>query len=382
MVNRIFRLAVGSLAVKRIYGVLESCVLLMIGIGILWFSLSDHYELLMNTKFRPLTLTGAVLVLVLGVATVAGRRKGVGANMFVFAVMGAVVVIGKPYLPAVGSIDQASPEFEAALWEQVDLMRYPRVLLLDLSSRQPSEEASPGNSVTTVGVVKRLEGLTDRTSFALMTTFMYCCLADAVGFGVRVQWDDLDSIKDGQLAIVSGTVYDEEAPMRLPNFRSGRAMVSSVSKSRYLVADQILSYRAEDQLPTMADAISGPRKEGFSQALTAARMWGELAGTDRYTVFVPVDLAIDDMDGLKPGEMSPTALESFVSAHIVRGDYSLKKLVEAGAVSSLSGGVIKVHSVNGETTVNGSRVLLKNRRTRNGVIHFIYPVLTTDASVL
>ena len=159
-------------------------------------------------------------------------------------------------------------------------------------------------------------------------------------------------------------------------------MVSSVSKSRYLVADQILSYRSEDQLPTMADAISGPRKEGFSQALTAARMWGELAGTDRYTVFVPVDLAIDDMDGLKPGEMSPTALESFVSAHIVRGDYPLKKLVEAGTVRSLSGGIIKVHSVNGETTVNGSRVLLKNRRTRNGVIHFIYPVLTTDASAL
>ena len=366
----------------RIYGVLESCILLMIGIGILWFSLSDHYELLMNAKFRPLTLTGAALVLVLGVATVAGRRKGLGANMFVFAVMGAVVVIGKPYLPAAGSIDQASPEFEAALWEQVDLRRYPRVLLLDLSSRQPSEEASPGNSVTTVGVVKRLDELSDRTSFALMTTFMYCCLADAVGFGVRVQWDDLDSIQDGQLAIVSGRVYDEEAPIRLPNFRSGRAMVSSVNKSRYLVADQILSYRPEDQLPTMTDAISGPRKERFGQALTAAGMWGELDGTDRYTVFVPVDLAIDVMDGLKPGEMSPTALESFVSAHIVRGDYSLKKLVEAGTVRSLSGGIIKVHSVNGETTVNGSRVLLKNRRTRNGVIHFIYPVLSTDASAL
>ena len=366
---------------KRIYGVLESCLLVMIGTGILWFSLSDHYELLMNAKFRPLTVTGSALVLLLGVVTVLGRRKGLGANMFVFAVMLAVVVIGKPYLPAAGSIDQTDPGFEAALWEQVDLTRYPRVLLLDLSSRQPSEEASPGKSVTTVGVVKRLEGLTDRTSFALMTTFMYCCLADAVGFGVRVQWDDLGSLKDGQLAIVSGTVYDEAAPIRLPNFRSGRAMVSSVNESRYLVADQILSYQQEDQLPTMTDAISGPRKERFGRALTAAGMWSELAGTDRYTVFVPVDLAIDVMDGLKPGEMPLTALESFVSAHIVRGDYSLEKLVEAGSVRSLSGGSIIVRSVNGETTVNGSRVLLKNRRTRNGVIHFIYPVLSPDASV-
>ena len=88
------------------------------------------------------------------------------------------------------------------------------------------------------------------------------------------------------------------------------------------------------------------------------------------------------MDGLKPSEMSPTALKSFVSAHMVWGEHSLNKLVEAGAVRSLSGGIIKVHSVNGETTVNGSRALLKNRRTRNGVIHFIYPVLSTDASAL
>ena len=190
---------------------------------------------------------------------------------------------------------------------------------------------------------------------------------------IRDVWADATAVtsRSGLESRVSGTVYDEEAPIPLPNFRSSRAMVSSVNKNRYLVADRILSYRSEDERPTMTDAISGPRKERFGQALTATGMRGELVGTDRYTVFVPVDLAIDVMDGLKPGEMSPTALKSFVSAHIVWGEYSLNKLVEAGAVRSLSGGIIKVHSVNGETTVNGSRVLLKNRRTQNGVIHFI-----------
>jgi len=201
---------------------------------------------------------------------------------------------------------------------------------------------------------------------------------------IRDVWADATAVtsRSGLESRVSGTVYDEEAPIPLPNFRSSRAMVSSVNKNRYLVADRILSYRSEDERPTMTDAISGPRKERFGQALTATGMWGELVGTDRYTVFVPVDLAIDVMDGLKPSEMSPTALKSFVSAHIVWGEHSLNKLVEAGAVRSLSGGIIKVHSVNGETTVNGSRALLKNRRTRNGVIHFIYPVLSTDASAL
>ena len=367
---------------KRIYGLLESCILAMMGAGMLWFSLSDRYGLLMNVKFRPLTVSGAVLVLLLGVATLAGAQKRRGANTFVFVVMLAVVVVGKPYLPAVGSIGQSDLGVEVSLWEQVDTKRYPRVLLLDLSSRRPSEEASPGRSVTTIGIVKRLGVLSDRSSFALMTTFMYCCLADAVGFGVRVQWDDLDSIEDGQLAIVSGTVHNEELSIEMPNFRSGRAMVSSVNQHRYLVAKQILSYRQEDRLPTMTDAISGPRKERFGQALATAEMWSELDGPDRYTVFVPVDIAIDAMDGMKPVEMPSTVLESFVKAHIVRGDYSLEELEEVGSVRNLDGEHIKVRSANGETTVNGSRVLFKNRRTRNGVIHFIYPVLSPDASNL
>ena len=96
--------------------------------------------------------------------------------------------------------------------------------------------------------------------------------------------------RSGLESRVSRTVYDEKAPIPLPNFRSSRAMVSSVNKSRYLVADQILSYRPEDQLPTMTDAISGPRKERFGQALTATGMWGELVGTDRFRLISPSTL--------------------------------------------------------------------------------------------
>ena len=132
----------------------------------------------------------------------------------------------------------------------------------------------------------------------------------------------------------------------------------------------------------MTDAISGPRKERLGQALATAEMWSELDGPDRYTVFVPIDLAIDAMDGMKPAEMPPTVLESFVKAHIVRGDCSLEQLEEVGCVRNLDGESIKVRSVNREATVNGSRVLFKNRRTRSGVIHFIYPVLSPDASTL
>ena len=89
---------------KRIYGLLESCILAMMGAGMLWFSLSDRYGLLMNVKFRPLTVSGAVLVLLLGVATLAGAQKRRGANTFVFVVMlavGAQKALGAVHPPAV-----------------------------------------------------------------------------------------------------------------------------------------------------------------------------------------------------------------------------------------------------------------------------------------
>ena len=106
---------------------------------------------------------------------------------------------------------------------------------------------------------------------------------------IRDVWADATAVtsRSGLESRVSGTVYDEEAPIPLPNFRSSRAMVSSVNKNRYLVADRILSYRSEDERPTMTDAISGPRKERFGQALTATGMWGELVGTDRFRLISP-----------------------------------------------------------------------------------------------
>ena len=58
---------------KRIYGLLESCILAMMGAGMLWFSLSDRYGLLMNVKFRPLTVSGAVLVLLLRASVLLAR---------------------------------------------------------------------------------------------------------------------------------------------------------------------------------------------------------------------------------------------------------------------------------------------------------------------
>ena len=51
--------------------------LVLLGAGILWFALSGNYGLLMNEKFRPLTVAGAGLVLLLGVGTAVAVKAAV-----------------------------------------------------------------------------------------------------------------------------------------------------------------------------------------------------------------------------------------------------------------------------------------------------------------
>ena len=61
---------------KRLYGIWEAGMLLLVGIAALWFALSPHYSLLINPRFKWITVTGAVLVLGMGaVASISGQKR-------------------------------------------------------------------------------------------------------------------------------------------------------------------------------------------------------------------------------------------------------------------------------------------------------------------
>ena len=75
----------------KIYGLCEAAILVLLGAAIIWFALSGHYGLLMNVKFRWLTVTGAVLLLVMGLFALGGLQKRPGPNTFIFGLMLLVV---------------------------------------------------------------------------------------------------------------------------------------------------------------------------------------------------------------------------------------------------------------------------------------------------
>ena len=363
---------------RRIYGLCEAAILVLAGAAVLWFALSSHYGLLMNVKFRWLTVTGAALLLVIGLFALGRVQKRPGRNSLIFGLMLLITFVGKPYLPDANSMKLLEPPLEAGLWDQIDQARFPRRELQTLYMTDAEEMVRNDASFTAIGVVKRLEELDEHRSFALMTSVMFCCVADALAVGFRVPTEDLENIEDGQWIMVCGKLVQEEAEITLPNFRFGRAMMSSVHKTYYLQPEEIMSYSRVDQLPLLTDQLSGQTNRLFTKALQEGGLWQALEEEGPFTIFVPVDQALETPGGVSFEELSPDALCQLVSSHIVRGKFLSRDLMEQDSVESINGQVLQVELANGRLRINQSRLLLKDTEARNGVIHYIYPALTPE----
>ena len=107
-------------------------------------------------------------------------------------------------------------------------------------------------------------------------------------------------------------------------------------------------------------------------------LWQDLEEEGPFTVFVPVDQAIENLSNVSFDELSPAALKQFVSSHIIMGKFYVRDLMERERLEALNGQVLQVDLMNGKLRINQSRLLLKDTEARNGVIHFIYPAITPD----
>ncbi|MCP4260960.1 MAG: hypothetical protein GY774_26140 [Planctomycetes bacterium] len=364
--------------IKRIYGLCEAAILVLLGVTIIWFALSAHYGLLMNVKFRWLTTIGAALLLVMGLFALGDVQKRPGLNAFTFGLMVLVTLVGKPYLPDANSMNLLEPPLQAGLWDQIDQTRFPRKDLQALCTSETEKMFRADASFTTIGVAKRLEVLDTHGSFALMTSVMFCCIADAFAMGLRVPYEDWENIEDGQWFMVSGKLIQEKTEITLPNFRFGMAMLSSVHKTYHLQPERIMSYDRVDQLPLLPDLLSGQMNRLFSKALRDSGLWQDLEENGPFTVFVPVDQAIENLSGVSFDELSPAVLKQLVSSHIIKGKFFVRDLMERERLENLNGQVLQVGLTNGKLSINQSRLLLKDTEARNGVIHFIYPAITLD----
>lgn len=362
----------------------EAFILTVLGVIILWFATAGDYGLLMNENFRWLTITGGALLLIMGVVFFGSAQKKSALNTCIFGVMLLVVFYGKPYLPDDNLMVQPETSLQTGLWDIIDQSRFPRIGLQELCTFESEKTFRSGGAFTTVGVARRLEGLDSHGSFALMTSFMYCCLADMYGVGLRVPSRDWKTIEDGQWIMISGTLAQETKDIILPNFRFGRAMLSSIRKDYYLKPDKIMIFDRASQMPVLTKKLSLNKGvcSRYSNALKKTGLWQTLEKEGPFTIFVPVDQALDNIEGTLQDkavdDLSPTELKQLVSSHIVKGKFYEKDLQGQVPLKTLNGLNLITESINGKVRINGSRLLHADSEAKNGVIHFIYPVISPN----
>lgn len=216
-------------------------------------------------------------------------------------------------------------------------------------------------------------------SFAVMTSIMFCCFADAFAGGFRVPYDDWESIEDGQWVMVSGSLVPETSGITVPNFRFGTSMFSTVSDAFVIVPETIMSYNRVDQLPLLTEQLGGESAPLFVEYLQQTGLWDQLGDKGPFTVFVPVDQAIQALGEDYFANMPPDEVKRVFAGHIVPGKLFTSDLMGMDSLEAMNGEDLDVEVVNGKLKIDGSRLLFKNKEAKNGVIHYIYPVIVPGA---
>lgn len=354
-------------------------LLVLMGTASLWFASGEQYALLMNPMFRWVTLTGAALVTVLGLALL---RDGGRASRFAFVTFTlffALVAWAEPHAGGVAPM-LAPPESGPA----VERDGYTPIRTEALFDSLDTEAVDvPEGKLRLRGFVKRLPALDARGEFILLEPMMACCLADAIALGIRVKSPTPDLPPDEAWVYAFGTLDPLDPPRPVPAFRVGAILFNAVSRTHQLLADEVVGY--ESLLPPLLDKIPADRCAFFLALLEVSGVAETIRGDGPFTVLAPVDAAFGQWTEAQRDEArrDPELARKVVSACILPGRQTTPMLHERKdpRIAPLDDSTHKhltVISQNGRLEIGGARVLFGDMACRNGVLHLVHPAPSAD----
>jgi uncharacterized surface protein with fasciclin (FAS1) repeats len=117
----------------------------------------------------------------------------------------------------------------------------------------------------------------------------------------------------------------------------------------------------------------------MSKGVKAAGLDAELSKKGPYTVFAPTDFAFNRLSAGELAELLKpeykAKLMSILHNHVVEGKKELKDLKDGDHLRSLGGKQLTVKIVDGEVSVNGSKIKGKDYQASNGVVHSMDQVI-------
>ena len=113
----------------------------------------------------------------------------------------------------------------------------------------------------------------------------------------------------------------------------------------------------------------------FSRALKIADLDIKLNETGPFTILGPVNLALNRLTFLRYDQLlepvNRSKLVDFLSGYILTGKKMLYDFRNGQKLSALNGSEVTISITNGETIVNGAKILARDRQGSNGVIHLL-----------
>ena len=113
----------------------------------------------------------------------------------------------------------------------------------------------------------------------------------------------------------------------------------------------------------------------FSRGLVTAELETKLSETGPFTILGPVNLAFNRLTSLTFEKMlepsNRSNLLDLLSGYIIAGKKMFYDFRHDQKLQTLNGKNITVTVTNGDTMINGARILAHNRQGSNGVVHLL-----------
>ncbi|MFP4316708.1 MAG: hypothetical protein ACLFQR_10855 [Desulfovibrionales bacterium] len=230
---------------KGLIGRTEALLLIFLGLFMVTFAEGDTYWLLLNPKFQWVTTIGGLGIILAGMGLFFipadhPRPTRIGVLVVFVAMLiswdpeDAFVLPGNDLFSGPAAEQQPSRV-------QVEGREYVRINTAELFlvADQGEPERTALNYVVQ-GVCKRTPELDAKGQIALVRVAISCCLADAVGMGIRVAVDDPRKFEsDVWLEVYGSLKAIEQADEKVRDLQIKGVFYTVLSQSHALVPDRI-----------------------------------------------------------------------------------------------------------------------------------------------
>ena len=124
----------------------------------------------------------------------------------------------------------------------------------------------------------------------------------------------------------------------------------------------------------LAIVQTDPQLSSFAQLITVAGMDAQLDGPGAYTVFAPINAAIDALSNRDALLADPALARQFVESHVLAQALRASDLAVMTQVTTLNGTVLQL--VPG--WVNAGQLIETDRIATNGVVDLVNPAVVSQ----